>query len=94
MSKFVSRSLPPELSGWEGDGRLVLPVLGHRLPPQGEAVSQAVSPPPQKLRDRKHMPLGVSLRLPVNPALPLASSKESWSSACERVRTGFPASLH
>lgn len=45
MSKFVSRSLPPELSGWEGDGRLVLPVLGHRLPPQGEAVSQAVSPP-------------------------------------------------
>lgn len=92
MSKFVSRSLPPELSGWEGDGRLVLPVLGHRLPPQGEAVSQAVSP--QTLRDRKHMPLGLSLRLPVNPALPLASSKGSWSLACERVRTGFPASLH
>lgn len=92
MSKFASRSLPPELSGWEGDGRLVLPVLGHRLPPQGEAVSQAVSP--QTLRDRKHMPLGLSLRLPVNPALPLACSKGSWSSACERVRTGFPASLH
>lgn len=88
MSEFVSGSLPPELSGWEGvedwsspcqaTGCLLKARLCFRLCP------------PDAQGQETQAPGSFSQHLPANPAVPLASSKGSCSSACEWVRTDFP----